>query len=63
MVVRRLEMTGQASRGDAITTWYLGGTLPDWQGTPLAIAVVLEEDNIPLARTIGQELLTRSLQP
>ena len=57
------EYAGQASRGERITTWYLAGTLPDWRGTPLAIVVVLEEDNLALARSIGRELATHSLQP
>ncbi len=37
--------------------WYLGGTLPDWQGTPLAIVVALEADDPALAREIGRGLL------
>lgn len=37
--------------------WYLGGTLPDWQGTPLAVVVALEADNPALAREIGRGLL------
>lgn len=40
-------------------TWYLGGTLPSWQGTPLALAVLLEEEDLPLARQIGRALLRR----
>jgi cell division protein FtsW (lipid II flippase) len=42
-------------------TWYLAGTPPDWSGTPLALVMVLEEDNAMLANTIGQKLLTISL--
>jgi hypothetical protein len=57
------EYVGQATEGQLRTTWYLGGTLPDWQGTPLAIAIVLEEDNVPLARSIGKNLLMGALQP
>jgi hypothetical protein len=55
------EYTGQAAQNDSIITWYLGGTLPDWQGTPLAVVVTLEEDNTYLARKIGQSLLLSSL--
>ena len=29
--------------------WYVAGTLPDWQGTPLALAVVIEE-SLPRSR-------------
>jgi hypothetical protein len=42
-------------------TWYIGGTLPDWQGTPLAVAVVVEQDNSVLAATIGDQLLSRAI--
>jgi cell division protein FtsW (lipid II flippase) len=55
------EYTGQATQNDSIITWYLGGTLPDWQGTPLAVVITLEEDNTYLARKIGQSLLLSSL--
>jgi hypothetical protein len=44
-------------------TWYLGGTLPDWQGVPLALAVLLEEDNPSLAEAIGQGVLEAALHP
>jgi cell division protein FtsW (lipid II flippase) len=43
-------------------TWYLAGTLPDWSGTPLALVVVLEENNSILAETIGQKVLDKALQ-
>lgn len=57
------EYVGQASQKDSIITWYLGGTLPDWQGTRLAVAVVLEEDNVYLAQQIGRTLLGGAIQP
>jgi cell division protein FtsW (lipid II flippase) len=43
-------------------TWYLAGTLPNWQGAPLALAVVLEENNPELAQQIGQGLLKATLK-
>lgn len=45
-----------------IITWYIGGTLPDWQGSPLAIAMVLEENNPQLAIQIGEQLLKGQIQ-
>jgi cell division protein FtsW (lipid II flippase) len=57
------EFVGQARQGNSIITWYLAGTLPDWQGTPLTVVVTLEESNIYLAKQIGRELLTKALQP
>ncbi len=44
-------------------TWYLAGTLPEWQGTPLALVVTLEEDNSRLAELLGQTLMKEALQP
>lgn len=44
-------------------TWQLAGTLPDWKGTPLALAVLLEEENPALARYIAVELFQRALRP
>lgn len=38
-------------------TWYLAGTLPNWQGTPLALALALEGDDRPLAQKIGQKMM------
>jgi cell division protein FtsW (lipid II flippase) len=42
-------------------TWYLGGTLPSWSGAPLAVAVLLEEENPDRAESIGQNLLNAAL--
>jgi hypothetical protein len=44
-------------------TWYLAGTLPDWQGTPLALVIAIEEDNPTLAEYIAQALLNAALEP
>lgn len=44
-------------------TWYIGGTLPNWQGTPVALALVLEENNQVLAERIGYYLLQAATHP
>ena len=54
-------MSGQASVDDDIITWLLAGTLPDWKGTPLVLVVTLEEDNIFLAKYIGENILDAAL--
>jgi cell division protein FtsW (lipid II flippase) len=46
-----------APDGEQKVTWFLGGTLPEWNGTPLALVVLLEEDNPDLAEEIGQKML------
>jgi cell division protein FtsI/penicillin-binding protein 2 len=43
-------------------TWYLGGTLPGWQGAPLALALVLEEDAPSVIEEIGQRILQAASQ-
>jgi cell division protein FtsW (lipid II flippase) len=43
--------------------WSLGGTLPDWQGAPLAVVVLLEENDPGAAVLIGQTLLEAATHP
>lgn len=44
-------------------TWSLGGTLPGWQGSPVVVVVLLEEDYPELAGYIGLELLEAATRP
>jgi hypothetical protein len=46
---------------DQKVSWYLGGTLPTWEGAPLALVVLLEEDDAALAESIGQEIFRAAL--
>jgi len=57
------EALGGAISNQTPITWYLAATLPDWQGTPLAVAVVLEEANPALAEQIGEVLLQPPSKP
>ena len=57
------QVTGLAQAKDGPVTWYLGGTRQDWQGIPLALALVLEEDNPKAANQIGLELLQETIHP
>lgn len=41
-------------------TWLIGGTTPEWSGTPLAIAIAIEEDTPDLAQALGGILLNYS---
>jgi hypothetical protein len=43
--------------------WFLGGTLPDWQGVPLAAVVILDTGDLSAAERIGQGLLQAAIQP
>ena len=44
-------------------SWFVGGTPPEWEGKPLALAVIIEEDNPTLVTRIGQSLLQAAMQP
>jgi cell division protein FtsW (lipid II flippase) len=51
------ETVASARRDEDTITWYLAGTTPGWRGVPLAIALVLEEDNPQAAIEIGTSVL------
>jgi hypothetical protein len=55
--------TGRAESDESPVTWFSAGTLPNWQASPLVVVVLLEEDNVRLARRIGQELLVDAMNP
>lgn len=44
-------------------TWYVAGTLPEWQGPPLVVVVLLERNNAGAASQIGSELLQAAASP
>lgn len=55
------EFSGQGTDDDKTVTWYVSGTPPGWQGTPLTVVVLIEADSPARARGIGQELLDAAL--
>jgi cell division protein FtsW (lipid II flippase) len=44
------------------THWFVGGTLPDWQGTSIALVVVIEGNSAETATSIGMDILNSVLQ-
>jgi hypothetical protein len=44
-------------------SWYLGGTSPDWRGVPLALAVILEENDPQRVQEIGRSMLQSAIYP
>jgi cell division protein FtsI/penicillin-binding protein 2 len=54
--------TREAEKNSYIT-WFIAGTLPDWQGSPLVVVVLLEENNLFQARIIGESMLTGAMTP
>jgi cell division protein FtsW (lipid II flippase) len=64
LVGERFWSSAQTFRGNQKPiTWYLIGTLPGWQGAPLAAVVVLEEDNLAFAKYFGVSLIEFAVQP
>ncbi len=55
--------TGRAESDESAITWFIGGTPPNWQASPLVVVVVLEENNVQLAQHIGQALLVDAMNP
>jgi cell division protein FtsW (lipid II flippase) len=69
--ISELTMTGKPfweygsidRRARSSISWYLAGTLPNWQGAPLAVVVVLEENDPQQASLIGRSVLEKAIQP
>ena len=57
------QFTGLAQTDKGPVTWFMAGTNSVWQGIPLAMAVVLEENNPELAASLGDQLIEATLQP
>jgi hypothetical protein len=55
--------TGRATEKDTSVTWFMAGTPPNWQASPLVVVVLLEENNAWLAQRIGQALLVDAMYP
>lgn len=52
-----------ALSADKEISWYLGGTIPEWQATPLVLALVLEDGTPSQAREIGSAMLQTMTLP
>ncbi len=57
------EWTGFGGSSTELSSWYLGGTLPKWQGTPLTVIVLIEGNYPSTAQGIGQQLLQTAIRP
>jgi peptidoglycan glycosyltransferase len=55
------QAVGQAGSVQAPLAWYLAGTTPEWQGSPMALAVLVETDDPTLAQAAGQAVLRQAL--
>jgi hypothetical protein len=43
-------------------TWYMVGTTTNWQGAPLVLILILEEDSPGLAQEIGRQVINIAVQ-
>jgi len=57
------QTTARAFTAEGELTWFVGGTVPKLSGAPLAVALVIEEDNAQLANHIGISVLRAALTP
>jgi cell division protein FtsW (lipid II flippase) len=57
------EWTGSAPSVQESSSWYLAGTLPNWQGTPLVVVVLIEGDHPLMAQSMGQILIQSAIRP
>ncbi len=56
------QWSAQIKQDTRTISWSIGGTLPNWQGTPLAVVVLLEDNDQDWASYIGLKLLETSTQ-
>ena len=55
--------TKQARDNETSVTWFIGGTPPNWQASPLTVVVLLEEGSQADAKRIGGEMLIDAMTP
>ncbi len=57
------QWNARVTQANQTFSWSLGGTLPDWQGAPLAVVILLEENDPNRAGVIGQTLFEAATHP
>ncbi len=57
------EISSWAADRDATISWYIAGTPPNWQGTPLALVIALEDGTPALAQKIGRQIFMGAISP
>ncbi len=57
------EISAFAVNNDAEISWYIAGTPPDWNGTPLALVIALENSTPAAAQEIGREIFLSAISP
>jgi cell division protein FtsW (lipid II flippase) len=57
------EWEGVVNANQEFNSWYFGGTLPNWQGTPLTVVILIEGNNPIIAQNIGQTIIQEAIKP
>lgn len=57
------EISAIAVNDKAEISWYIAGTPPDWNGTPLALVIALENNSPATAQQIGREVFLTAISP
>ncbi len=52
---------GQGTRDEGPVIWYVSGTTPTWNGMPLMVVILLEENSPTTAKQIGDQVLYKAL--
>ncbi|HSF83189.1 MAG TPA: FtsW/RodA/SpoVE family cell cycle protein [Anaerolineales bacterium] len=53
----------EQNQQDIGISWFSGGTLPGWEGLPLALVVIVEDNNPAVVENIGKTILQEALLP
>lgn len=53
--------SGLGQAASTSVSWFIAGTPPNWQGTPLVLVAVVEENNPVFVQKIGDELINKAL--
>lgn len=55
------EISSSSGSGENQTHWYVTGTMPDWQATPLVFVLTLENGSSQEAKALGRQIMEQIL--
>ena len=57
------QVSSQSYTEETVISWFSAGTTSEWQGSPLAVVVMLESDNAKKVAEIGINILQATMNP
>jgi membrane peptidoglycan carboxypeptidase len=57
------EWIGRTNPDQGLETWYLAGTVSNWQGSPLSVVVLIEGNYPATIQNVGRELIQEAIRP